>query len=53
MVLYYNYSTFLSSKVYQATVFKLLFNVENFFLIITKWDPLVLYIRVVVGVEVY
>ena len=34
MVLYYSCSTFLSSKVHQATAFRLLFNVENFFFLI-------------------
>ena len=57
IVLYYS-CTFLFLKVHQATVqcvqTPILFNVEIFFfLIITKWDPLVLYIRIVLGGEVY
>ena len=59
MVLYYS-CTFLFLKVHQATMSVqtlILFNVEIvfffFFLIITKWDPLVLCIIIVVGGEVY
>ena len=57
MVLYYS-CIFLFLKVHQATMSVqtlILFNIEIvffFFLIITKWDPLVLYIIIVVGGEV-
>ena len=55
IVLYYSCSMFLFLKV-QATIFWIcIFNVEIylFILIITKYDLLVLYIRIVIGVEVY